>query len=103
MKTKRMIDLGTRFFSAAAAATMACLVLAGGRVPEEIVRTLKGFLSDEEILELTYITCLYDMHAVMTKALRLEFDDRDDPIVEVAAPKSFGGTDFLDTSARKAE
>ena len=54
-----------------------CLVLAGGRVPEEVMLTLKGFLSDEEILELTYITCLYDMHAVMTKALRLEFDDRD--------------------------
>lgn len=80
-----------------------CLVLAGGRVPEEVMQALKGFLSDEEVLELTYITCLYDMHAVMTKALRLEFDDRDDPIVEIAAPKSFGGTDFLDTSARKAE
>ena len=28
---------------------------------------LKAFLSDEEILELTYITCLYDMHAVMSQ------------------------------------
>jgi AhpD family alkylhydroperoxidase len=64
-----------------------CLVLAGGRVPEEVMQALKSFLSDEEVLELTYITCLYDMHAVMTKALRLEFDDHDDPIVEVPAPK----------------
>ncbi|MGZ5930923.1 MAG: carboxymuconolactone decarboxylase family protein, partial [Rhizomicrobium sp.] len=48
----------------------------------------------------TYITCLYDMHAVMTKALRLEFDDRDDPIVEVAAPENFGGTDFLDSNRK---
>ena len=40
-------------------------------------------LSDEEILELTYITALYDMHAVMSRALRTEFDDRDEPIVEV--------------------
>ncbi len=77
-----------------------CLVLAGGRVPEEVVQMLKSFLSDEEILELTYITCLYDMHAVMTKALRLEFDDRDDPIVEVAAPENFGGTDFLDSNRK---
>ena len=46
----------------------------------------RGF-SDEEILELTYITCMYDMQAVMSKALRTEFDDRDDPIVEVAAPR----------------
>jgi alkylhydroperoxidase family enzyme len=73
-----------------------CLVLAGGRVPEEVIGALKTFLSDEQILELTYITCLYDMHAVMTKALRLEFDDRDEPIVEIPASEAFGGTDFLD-------
>jgi hypothetical protein len=29
------------------------------------------------------------MHAVMARALRLEFDDRDDPIVEVPAPDGF--------------
>jgi alkylhydroperoxidase family enzyme len=77
-----------------------CLVLAGGRVPEEVMIALKSFLTDEQILEFTYITCLYDMHAVMTKALRLEFDDRDDPIVEVAAPENFGGADFLDSNRR---
>jgi len=74
-----------------------CLSLAGGRVPDAVFAKLKSFLSDLEILELTYITCLYDMHAVMTKALRLEFDDRDDPIVEIAAPEKFKGADFLDT------
>lgn len=78
-----------------------CLVLGGGRTPEEVMNALKTFLTDEQILEFTYITCLYDMHAVMTKALRLEFDDRDDPIVEVAAPEQFGGSDFLDTSRRQ--
>lgn len=77
-----------------------CLAGAGGRVPDEVFDKLKTFLSDLEIFELTYITCLYDMHAVMTKALRLEFDDRDDPIVEVAAPESFTGADFLDNRNR---
>lgn len=73
-----------------------CLALQAGRTPEPVFAALKAFLSDEEILELTYITCLYDMHAVMSRALRTEWDDRDDPIVEVAAPKDFSGRDFLD-------
>ena len=74
-----------------------CLVLSGGRTPEPVFDALRTFLDDEQILELTYLTCLYDMHAVMSRALRLEFDDRDDPIVEVAAPEDFAGRDFLDT------
>ena len=73
------------------------LVTHRGRVPDALFDQLKAALSDEEILELTYITCTYDMHAVMSKALRTEFDDRDDPIVEVAAPDDFSATDFLDT------
>jgi alkylhydroperoxidase family enzyme len=64
-----------------------CLAMARGRVPDGVFAKLKSFLSDEEILELTYITCLYDMHAVMSRALRLEFDDREDPVVEVAVAK----------------
>ena len=60
-----------------------------GRVPEAVMGALKAELSDEEILEFTYITCLYFMHAVMTRALRLEFDDLDDPVVEHAAPEGF--------------
>ncbi|WP_224199716.1 MULTISPECIES: carboxymuconolactone decarboxylase family protein [Pacificimonas] len=76
------------------------LVGQGGRVPDKVMEALKAFLSDEEILELTYITALYDMHAVMSRALRLEFDDRDDPIVEVAAPEDFRMTDFLGSRGR---
>ena len=62
------------------------LVLQGGRVADGTFAALRGHLSDEQILELTYITALYDMHAVMSRALRVEFDDRDDPIVEVPGP-----------------
>ncbi|MBL8560189.1 MAG: carboxymuconolactone decarboxylase family protein [Hyphomonadaceae bacterium] len=78
-----------------------CLTAQSGRTPDEVFDALKRFLSDEEILELTYITCLYDMHAVMTRALRLEYDDRADPIVEIAAPKDYKARDFLDTERNR--
>lgn len=71
-----------------------CLVLDGGRVPDGLFAALREHLIDEEILELTYITALYDMHAVMSRALRLEFDDRDEPIVEVAAPEGLVAFDI---------
>lgn len=80
-----------------------CLSLGHGRTPEAVMDALKAFLSDEEILELTYIVCLYDMHAVMSRALRVEFDDRDEPIVEVAAPADFSARDFLDTGRRPVD
>ena len=63
------------------------LVLEGGRVADAVFDVLKAHLSDEEILELTYITALYEMHAVMSRALRLEYDDIDERIVEIAAPE----------------
>jgi alkylhydroperoxidase family enzyme len=62
------------------------LVLAHGRVAEGVFEALRRHLSDEEILELTYVTCTYMMHAVMSRALRLEYDDVDDRVVEVADP-----------------
>ncbi len=63
------------------------LVLSGGRVPEGTFDRLKAHLSDEEILEFTYITCTYEMHATMTRALRLEYDDVDERVVEVPVPE----------------
>lgn len=72
-----------------------CLAQAGGRVPDEVFIKLKTFWDDEQIFEFTYITALYDMHAVITRALKMEFDDRADPIVEVAAPDTFDSADFL--------
>ncbi len=72
-----------------------CLSQAGGRTPLAVFDKLKTFWSDEQIFEFTYITCLYDMHAVINRALRMEFDNREDPIVEVAAPEGFKATDFL--------
>jgi len=60
-----------------------CLVLQGGRVPDDTFAALRAGLSEEQVLELTYITCTYDLHATMSRALRLEYDDRDDPIREI--------------------
>ncbi|HUO92298.1 MAG TPA: carboxymuconolactone decarboxylase family protein [Rhizomicrobium sp.] len=62
------------------------LVYDGGRTADGIFAVLKAHLSDEEILELTYVTALYDMHAAMSRALKLEYDDVPERIVEVAAP-----------------
>ena len=63
-------------------------------MPEGVFEALKAELSDEEILELTYVTCTYMMHAVMSRALRLEYDDVDDRVVEIAAPDS-GSQDVM--------
>jgi alkylhydroperoxidase family enzyme len=63
------------------------MVLEGGRVAEPVFDQLKAHLSDEEILELTYITATYEMHATMCRALQLEYDDIDERIVEVPAPE----------------
>jgi alkylhydroperoxidase family enzyme len=60
-----------------------CLVYDRGRVPDGLFEALRSELDDEEILELTYIASLYLQHAVMSRALRTEFDDRDEPVVEV--------------------
>ena len=72
-----------------------CLTAGDGRTPLEVIDKLKTFWSDEEIFEFTYITTLYAMHAVITRALRMEYDNRPEAIVEVAAPKGFQATDFL--------
>lgn len=67
------------------------LVYDGGRVADGVFAALQDLLSDEEILELTYITAMYEMHAVMSRALRVEWDDRPEPIVEIASPEGTEG------------
>ena len=72
------------------------LVLAGGRVPDSTFKVLKKHLSDEAILELTYTTCTYELHATMCRALRLEYDDVDERIKEVPTPEDEGrDIDFM--------
>ncbi|WP_370031998.1 carboxymuconolactone decarboxylase family protein [Qipengyuania mesophila] len=73
------------------------LVMHHGRVPEALFAQLREAFTDEEILELTYITCLYFMHGVMSRALRTEYDDRDEPITEVDAPEDFSPQAFANS------
>ncbi len=75
-------------FDAAERAVLAytdALVYDHGRVADGVFDALQAHLSEVEIIELTYITCLYDMHARMSRALRTEFDDTPEPCVEVPA------------------
>jgi hypothetical protein len=71
-----------------------CLAGQHGRVPEQLFTQLREVFSDQEILEFTYTTTMYVMHAIMARALRLEFDDRDDPVVEVDDPEGDGVLDI---------
>lgn len=62
------------------------MALDRGRVPDPVFELLHDNLSEVAILELTYIVGSYIMHAFTTRALRLEFDDVDERIVEVPDP-----------------
>ncbi len=72
------------------------LVLGGGRVPDGTFAVLVAELSEVAIIELTYAVASYRLHATMCRALRLEYDDVDERIVEIAAP-SAGTEDVMGT------
>ncbi|MEZ5381841.1 MAG: carboxymuconolactone decarboxylase family protein [Microthrixaceae bacterium] len=67
------------------------LVGDNGRVPDAVFAELQAHLDDEQIVEFTYITAWYAMHADISRALRLEWDDVADPIREIG-----GGADASD-------
>ncbi len=71
------------------------LTLQGGRASDTLFDELHQHLSDEDILELTYHTLCYNMHAVCCKALRLEYDDVDERVREVPVPKDGGTADWV--------
>jgi alkylhydroperoxidase family enzyme len=77
------------------------LALADGRIADGVVSTLRKHLTDEQILELTYITALYVMHAIMSRALRTEYDDKPEPVTEIAAPAGFQARDIAVDIARR--
>lgn len=66
-----------------------CLALDHGRTPDATFAALTKYFSEEQIIELTYISSMFMMNAHMIRALRLEWDDRDDPVAEVASPPEY--------------
>jgi Carboxymuconolactone decarboxylase family len=77
------------------------LVLQNGRVQDATFERLRAHLGDEEISELTCITARYEMHAIMTRAVRLEYDDVPERVVEVAAPSGARGLDSMGRVGRE--
>jgi alkylhydroperoxidase family enzyme len=63
------------------------MILEGGRVHDRVIEALKAALPDDHILMLTYFVNMYALHATATKALRLEYDDVPERVVEIPAPK----------------
>src|SRR5262249_52696429 len=81
-------------FSARERAVLAytdCLVLEGGRVPDALFAALRQHLDDPEILEFTYVTCMYEMQQRICRARRRECGEVDDRVTEVPAPVAGGG------------
>lgn len=72
------------------------LILEAGRVHDAVFAALRRALSDEQILVLTYLINSYGMHATATKALRMEYDDVPERVVEIPAPESGGVQDWRD-------
>ena len=72
------------------------MILEGGRVHDQVFAALKAGLPDDEILMLTYFVNMYALHATSTKALRLEYDDVPERVVEIPAPDEPGVQDWRD-------
>jgi alkylhydroperoxidase family enzyme len=70
------------------------LIYDRGRVADGVFESLRGEMSDEDILELSYHVCAYALHATMCRALRLEYDDVPERIVEVPMPDGPGVQDW---------
>lgn len=79
------------------------LILEDGRIHDAVFASLRAHLSDDEILILTYAVNMYSLHATATRALRLEYDDVPERVVEIPAPVSPGVQDWLRTSWARSE
>jgi alkylhydroperoxidase family enzyme len=66
-----------------------------GRVSDDLFTVLSDELSDEQIFELTYVSAMYLQHAVITRALRLEWDNRPEPVEAVRPPEEFDAEHYV--------
>jgi alkylhydroperoxidase family enzyme len=72
------------------------MILEGGRVHDQVFAALRRGLPEDHILMLTYFVNMYALHATSTKALRLEYDDVPERVVEIPAPEQGGVQDWRD-------
>ena len=72
------------------------VTLGRGRVADATWEALRAHLDEVACIELTYAVASYGLHATMCRALRLEYDDVDERIVEIAAPGQ-GDDDVMGT------
>jgi alkylhydroperoxidase family enzyme len=68
----------------------------GGRVHDRVFAALRDHLPEDQILMLTYFVNMYALHATSTKALRLEYDNVPERVVEIPAPEAPGVRDWRD-------
>lgn len=71
------------------------LVLQDGRVQDATFEQLREIFDDEQILQFTYAVCTYALHATISRALRLEYDDIDERVVEIPAPGEGADVDIM--------
>jgi alkylhydroperoxidase family enzyme len=64
--------------------------LAGGRgrVDDSTFAAVRTHFTDVQILELTFMVCTYVSSATLCRALRLELDDRGDPVTDAYPARS---------------
>lgn len=79
------------------------LVLADGRVQDATFDALREALSEEAILELTYAVASYGLHATICRALRLEYDDIAERVVEIPVPDGGGAADVMRDISRSSD
>lgn len=78
------------------------MMLENGRVHDVVFDALKKAIGEEGILVLTYIVNMYSLHAVSTKALRLEYDDVPERVTEIPVPETQRVQDWSGKQAKKA-
>jgi alkylhydroperoxidase family enzyme len=81
-------------FSRAAGLSEEKVAAVPARVQDATFERLKRHFDDEQILELTYVTCLYKAWATFARGLRLEFDDVEERVTEVPAPAGGAAIDM---------
>lgn len=72
----------------AALAYADCIAYDGGRVHDKVFDALREGLSEEQILMLTHALNNFVFHATTCRALKMEYDDVPERIVEIPKPSS---------------